>query len=456
MREPVERVHLYEELAHRLVAALRAVQLYEAGHPLIERNIGALEAAVRALHAEVPCAVIGVIGQGLVGGDMPLPRASTSLRDFVERLTGRGIERIAIDRGVSTRELETFLRRLSAKATVPAPASGDLPLELPHVRAGRLNIEQRGTGTESNVHNVRRTYGAAVAAAEQAWESAQTEGTPDLMLCRDTIENLTESLSQNRTAMLGLTAMKHYDNYTFTHMVNVAILTIGQARALGMDGRLLRDLGMAGLMHDIGKVRTPPEILKKTTALTGNEFDIMKRHVIDGAEILKRTPEMPGVAAVVAFEHHFRPDGTGYPAGISRSAMNVATLLCSIADVYDAMRSKRAYQQAHPTDRIVAVFKGHEGHQFDQHLVRRFVQLLGIYPPGTLVKLTPGDSAGGGRTHAPYRFRPAVGGLLDANGESRPAVDVHLWEAGDGPDAVVVAGVVDPADYPFDPIALLN
>ena len=112
-------------------------------------------------------------------------------------------------------------------------------------------------------------------------------------------------------------------------------------------------------------------------------------HVVDGAEILRRTPEMPALAPVVAFEHHLRLDGTGYPFGVTRTGLNLGTMLCSIADVYDAMRSQRAYQEAFPTDRILAVLKRNDGLQFDQHLVRRFSQLMGIYPPAIWCASTP-------------------------------------------------------------------
>ena len=136
-------------------------------------------------------------------------------------------------------------------------------------------------------------------------------------------------------------------------------------------------------MHDIGKVKTPNEILNKPGKLTDAEFEILKRHTVDGAEILKNTPgDSARSAPVVAFEHHLRSDGTGYPAGVVRPELNLGTTLCGIADVYDAMRSQRVYQQAHPSDRILAVLQRNDGKQFDQHLVRRFVQLVGIYPAG--------------------------------------------------------------------------
>jgi putative nucleotidyltransferase with HDIG domain len=124
---------------------------------------------------------------------------------------------------------------------------------------------------------------------------------PDIQQARLLVDNLAQAVAQNRTALIALTALKEYDNYTFTHMVNVSILTMAQARALGIEGGVLREFGLAALMHDIGKVRTPIDVLNKPDKLTDAEFDLVRLHVVDGAEILRRTPEMPPLAPVVAF-----------------------------------------------------------------------------------------------------------------------------------------------------------
>jgi putative nucleotidyltransferase with HDIG domain len=240
-------------------------------------------------------------------------------------------------------------------------------------------------------------------------------------------------------------------------MVNVSILTMGQARGLGIDGPLLREFGLAALMHDIGKVRTPLDILNKPDKLTDDEFVIMKRHVVDGAEILRMTPDVPALAPVVAFEHHLRVDGSGYPNGVARSALNIGTMLCSIADVYDAMRSQRHYQKAFPTDRILAVLKRNDGTQFDQHLVRRFVQLIGIYPSGNLVRLNSGEIAVVMNTYAPDPYRPHVRVLIDREGQRiELPYELNLWETSEDPQrpASIVAPL-DPADYQFDPLLLM-
>lgn len=181
----------------------------------------------------------------------------------------------------------------------------------------------------------------------------------------------------------------------------------------------------------------------------------MRRHTVDGAEILRQTPEMPVLAPVVAFEHHLRLDGTGYPRGVQRTALNLGTMLCSIADVYDAMRSQRGYQEAFATDRILAVLKRNDGQQFDQHLVRRFVQLLGIYPPGNLVRLSTGEIAVVVQVHAPDPYRPRVRVIMDAGGARLAAPqDRNLFE-GAGAGATSVAAPLDPAEFDVDPLAVL-
>jgi len=328
---------------------------------------------------------------------------------------------------------------------------------MPHIRVGRVTVEQRVEGSLTDMATIKRLYSDAVSVAGAVWDSAQSEGRPDPTVARTMIDGLAQAVAQNRTALLALTTLKNYDNYTFTHMVNVSILTMGQARGLGIDGPLLREFGLAALMHDIGKVRTPIEILNKPDKLTDSEFTIMKRHVVDGAEILRMTPDVPALAPVVAFEHHLRTDGSGYPAGVTRPSLNIGTMLCSIADVYDAMRSQRSYQQSFPTDRILAVLKRSDGTQFDQHLVRRFVQLIGIYPAGTLVKLNTGEVAVVLNVYAPDPYRPHARVLISREGKRLELpYDLNLWETSEDPQrpASIVAPL-DPADYPFDPLLLM-
>jgi len=258
----------------------------------------------------------------------------------------------------------------------------------------------------------------------------------------------------DRTSLLALTAMKRYDNYTFTHMVNVSVLAMAQARSLNMDGTLLREFGFAALMHDIGKVHTPQEVLNKPDKLTKEEFDIMQRHVVDGAHILRRTPEMPALAPIVAFEHHLRQDLSGYPGNIGHRSLNLCTQIVSIADVYDALRSNRVYREGLPSDRIKSIMGKKDDPAFNQKLLRRFINLIGLFPIGTLVRLNTEEIGVVTHEHPSDPFRPQVKVVRDRDGgRLEEAMLVNTWEPdsrGEYPWAVVEA--VDPDAAGIDPL----
>jgi putative nucleotidyltransferase with HDIG domain len=457
------RLRVAEETVRRFAAAVRSAQLYAPGHPLVQRNLDTFAETVVQLLADQPLVAVGLIDQEIVVGDTPLSKTE-NYAELVRRLHALGIERIAFERGVEPSELVTLVltvahpeRNAADASTGATPADVSTALQgLPHIQVGRISLDERINASAADVATIRRLYSDAVNVAGRIWEMAHGEGIPDPHEAAQLVDNLAQAVAQNRTALIALTALKEYDNYTFTHMVNVSILTMAQARGLGIEGSLLREFGLAALMHDIGKVRTPLEILNKPDKLTESEFAVMRLHVIDGAEILRRTPEMPGLAPIVAFEHHLRVDGTGYPIGVSRSRLNLGTMLCSIADVYDAMRSQRAYQEAFPTDRILEVLKRNDGVQFDQHLVRRFSQLLGIYPPGNLVKLDTGELGVVVRVYAPDPYRPKVRVIANAASErlQRP-YDLNLWETQDEGTAKTIVSPIDPALVGIDPLTYL-
>ena len=459
------RLRNAEEAVRRFAAAIRAAQLYTPAHPLVDRSLGAFDEAVAQLVADQPSVTIGVLDEEIVVGDSPIPKAADNYGELIRRLHSLGIERITFERGVTKDTLSTLVTTIAHPERRPgAQSSGAEPSdplatlqELPRIRVGRIQLDERIRTSAADVATIRKLYSDAVNIAERLWETTLEEGQPNPHEAREIVDNLAQAVAQNRTALVALTALKDYDNYTFTHMVNVSILTMAQARALGVEGGLLREFGVAALMHDIGKVRTPIEILQKPDKLTEEEFAIIRRHVVDGAQILRSTPDMPPLAPVVAFEHHLRLDGAGYPFGVKRMTLNLGTMLCSIADVYDAMRSQRAYQGSFPTDRIVTVLKRNDGLQFDQHLVRRFTQLLGIYPPGNLVRLDSGELAVVLQVYAPDPMRPKVRVVVDANGEKllRPR-DVNLWEAtADVAGPKAVQAPVDPATIGIDPLTYL-
>ncbi len=459
MSDDARRIRVAEDVLRYFTACTKSVQLYAPAHPIVARTVEQLVQTLERAHAEASTVVIGIVDRQVVVDGIPLDGVHGAA-DAADRLRAVGIERIAIDRGVAGEELLEFVRGLASVQT-KADDAGDDPfaaLATPHIHVGRLHLQQRVDAGAGDMRAMQRAYQHAVAGAEAIWAQAQADGSPDPAMATRLVDGLASAVGQNRRAMLALTALCRYDNYTFTHMVNVSVLIMAQARSLGIDGALLRQFGLAGLMHDIGKIRTPSEILTKPEKLTEPEFAIMMKHPVDGAEMLRRRLELPPLAAVVAFEHHLRVDGTGYPGGVARPSLNLATQLCSIADVYDAMRSQRAYQRAFPTDRILAVLRQNDGSRFDQRLVRRFSQLLGIYPAGNLVRLDTGEVAVVLRVHAPDPSRPMVRVIAGPDGAKLAAPrDVALWvdDGADGPPPRIVTPV-DPSVAGIDPLPYLD
>jgi putative nucleotidyltransferase with HDIG domain len=445
-----------DELVRRLAAGLRAAELYAPQHPLVQRSVQALASATAACLADAAHIVIGFVGDDVVVNDTRLGKGSLSLTGFVRGLRDREIEKITIHRGVTRQELDAFLAELAVKRAAQPLQERLAAKGIRRVTIGRLALEE-AADAQVGIEAARRVYASAVTSAETLWDQARAGDKPDPETARKIIDSLASIVNRDRTSLMALTALKKYDNYTFTHMVNVAALAMAQARALNLDGPLLREFGFAALMHDIGKVNTPREVLNKPGKLTASEFKVMKQHVIDGAHILRRTPEMPALAPIVAFEHHLKQDLSGYPENIGHRKLNLCTMIVSIADVFDALRSHRPYREGLATARIRSIMNEQGNPAFNQVLLRRFVNLMGLFPIGTIVRLNTEEVGVVTAEHPDDPFRPQVKIVYDSRGEQLEAgVLANTWERdtrGEFPRAVVES--VDPDSVELDPLSVL-
>jgi putative nucleotidyltransferase with HDIG domain len=447
---------LVDELLRRFGAALRGAQLYTPGHPLVLRNIATFGEAVSRMLDDVPSVTIALVADEVVVGDMPAARGAATLGELFARLKARGIERLTVERGVAPDELTSAVEQLCQRLR-GGEDPNDLPaIELPHVRVGQVRVEQRVQTSLADMATLRRLYSEASATVRVIWDTAIREGSVQAEQVRGVVDDLAQAVTQNRHALVALTTMRTLDAYTFTHLVNVSILTMAQARGLGIDGTLLREFGVAGLMHDIGKVHVPPEILQKTTRLDDRETAVIRRHPATGASILRRAKDVTPLAAIVAFEHHLRLNGSGYPEGVTRPSLNLATMLTTISDVYDAMRSKRGYQEAFPVDRILAVLNN-DGQEFEPNLVKRFVHLMGLYPTGSFVRLNTGAGAVVLRPYPTDPHRPRVRVVYAPDGHRLDIpYDVDLWDVTPAPHrSSSVTGPAAPPEEGFDPLSVM-
>jgi HD-GYP domain-containing protein (c-di-GMP phosphodiesterase class II) len=185
-----------------------------------------------------------------------------------------------------------------------------------------------------------------------------------------------EAFKREGEAVLVLAAMREKDEYNFTHSANVCILTMAQALSLGIQGQLLNDIGMAAMLHDIGKMFMPDEILTKEDKLTEEEFALMKTHPAKGGRYLLETSGVPRLAAIVAYEHHMRDNLSGYPSAPPGLKLNFASQLTAIADVFDAMRTVRCYQKPYSPHKIANLLLSKAGSEFNPLLVRNFLNLM--------------------------------------------------------------------------------
>jgi putative nucleotidyltransferase with HDIG domain len=449
-----QKANAYDDLVRRLAAAIRGATLYSPNHPLVQRGVDALTGLCATLSQKSDAIVIGFIGDDVVVNAERLPKSAAALVGFSRDMREREIEKITIQRGVTKEELRTFIFELPDRRATTPLATRLQQKGVSRITIGRLTIEKEDDDAGTGIVAARKIYGTAVETAQQLWEAAKAGDKPDPIAARKIIDSLAKMVGGDRTSLLALTALKRYDNYTFTHMVNVSVLAMAQARSLNMDGALLREFGFAALMHDIGKVQTPQEVLNNPGKLSKEEFDIMQRHVVDGAHILRRTPEMPALAPIVAFEHHLRQDLSGYPENIGHRSLNLCTQIVSIADVYDALRSNRVYREGLPSDRIKSIMAKKDDPAFNQKLLRRFINLIGLFPIGTLVRLNTEEIGVVTHEHPTDPFRPQVKIVRDRDGgelEEMPLI--NTWEPnGRGDYTWAVVEAVDPEAVNVDPL----
>ena len=207
------------------------------------------------------------------------------------------------------------------------------------------------------------------------------------------VDEISNSIARNPEAFLNLARLKNVDDYTYMHSVAVCGLMIALGKQLGLEGQDLKNAGVAGLMHDVGKALIPNDVLNKPGKLTDEEFEIIKTHPRKGSEILNVATGANDVALDVCLHHHERVDGTGYPERISGDTLTLFARMGAVCDVYDALTSNRCYKNGwEPAETIRKMAEWRNGH-FDERVFQAFVKTIGIYPSGTLVRLKSGRLA---------------------------------------------------------------
>lgn len=236
---------------------------------------------------------------------------------------------------------------------------------------------------------------------------------PDLVAV---IDDIVDQLLGNTFSVVNLTDIRAVGDYLFHHSVNVCVLSVMTGITLGYGRERLVDLGMGALLHDIGKVRVPQHILNKPDALTKEEFEEVKKHTVFGRDMLRDHPQ----AADIAYAHHERYNGKGYPLGLRKTEISVFAQLTGIADVFDALTSDRCYRAAQHPSHALELLSGAGNVWFEARLIKAFMENVAAYPTGTVIQINSGEIGIVTDTPKGSPFFPDLRVLLDADGNPVP------------------------------------
>lgn len=284
---------------------------------------------------------------------------------------------------------------------------------------------------------VRKTYFNAVFYVKGVFNKIKNGEAGDIRKAKRVIASVVDTIIEHEQTLLGMTAIKNYDEYTYYHCANVSIIAVAIGQRLGLGRKLLIDLGIASLFHDLGKVEVPYEILNKATSLVDSEWRIMQKHPIWGVKALLKmrdVDELTVRSALVAFEHHMNLDHSGYPRLKEPSEIDLFSKIVSIADRYDAMTSARIYSRTPmPPDKALSYMMGRAGEALDPLILKHFINMVGIYPIGTLVKLDSNELGLVFENNQQSLFRPRVMLITDPRGNwiEGTVVDLNEKKTGD-------------------------
>lgn len=373
MSDPIRFLNAFAHVAS-------VMSLYSPGHPARERAVDDAYEALDALAAAAAAPTFTFLEEEVVFGREPLRELKAW--EWGRRLAEAGIQRLEIERRVSREEFDGFLEEIMARiAKSGGETAENRQMRSLGIRFGAVGLHGPAD-TDTSPPDALPTTTLDLTLGDEAdtlrWLQHQAEhhGTVPMIEAEAVVRSLSVAMHSDRQVVLPLLQLKAFDQYTTTHSLNVSVLAMGLAEAMGCGPRDVRAFGVAGLLHDVGKIRIPLEVLTKPGRLSDDELRLMRAHPVDGARLLLQSPGALEVAAIVAYEHHIMLDGSGYPQTHFRRECAMASRLVHVCDVYDALRTNRPYREAWSSTRTVAYLQTRAGTEFDPDIVRAFVRML--------------------------------------------------------------------------------
>jgi HD-GYP domain-containing protein (c-di-GMP phosphodiesterase class II) len=430
----------------RLSGARRSQRLYPQGHPAVhESAVGLLQVLTPYFDEGFDVPLTFFENEVLLGHQL-LTEESIIFDQLVRGMSEAAANSVTFLRGLDATELERAMPLLAAEADDVAAVGGlevaSHAAGLTHVSLATARIYEKDDALKelSASEAANTSYTSALELLRDLDRAIRSNRVASAERVRGVVRGLVDNVLGNRHALLELSGLKDYDEYTFFHSVNVAILSLALGSALSSDRRFLNTLGVGALLHDLGKMTVDLEILNKSDALTTADWDQIRLHPLRGAEVATSMPGLDRASIVVILEHHMRLDLDGYPTRRPTRPQHVTSRIVAVADAYDAMTSRRTYSEARLPDESMEVLARNSGTAFDPVLVRLFVQMLGVYPPRSVVRMRTGEVGVVVHPGGSDVLRPRVRVFADASGALVEPHDIEL-EGGDGPS---IQACVDP------------
>ncbi len=431
----------------QLAAVAKNATLYPEAHPFLLTSADKLRTTLEGLLPGRKEVAFYLLGGELFFETLSVP-IDQSLSLLLEQFTSRDIGGIAFKPGLLSQELIRFASLVNKDPSFFA-GQGNINdvtakegIEHIELHRGLLVDKKIGAAIKEGKKKATEIFKDAIDAVKDLVQTVNLDKASNLRKMNSVVQTMVDNILDNRDAILGLTSIKMYDEYTFAHSVNTSILSVSLGTFLSFDKPQIAALGVAALMHDIGKVKVPHEVINKPSKLTDDEWEQVKRHPIEGALMLSDIPGVSKLAMVAAFEHH---QNGGYPQVDGEVKLHPFSQIVSLADAYEALTAARVYYSSQMApDAAVRILLAKRGKVFNSVLVKAFVNMIGIFPIGTLLKLDTGET--GLVLHQTRDLlRPRVLMLNKFDGSERETgTEVSLVETSGGKYKRNVVGTINP------------
>ena len=356
--------------------SLAAMALYRVGHPARERALDVAYQQIQDLQGDTARPLFTFLGDEVVFGNIPLRELKAW--DWGKRLAEAGIQRLEFEDRVSREDFEGFQEEVLARLTLSAISTEARRMRRSSIRFGAVGLKGEADAATEPLPTATISFSLGEEVDTLRWlhNEVQATGAVPLAEAEAVVRSLAVAMHGGRQVILPLLQLKQFDQYTTTHSMNVAVLSMALAEFVGLAGADVRAFGIAGLLHDIGKIKIPLDVLTKPGRLTDEERALMNEHPVTGARILLDVEADLDLAVVVAYEHHIMINGGGYPVLHYTRDCHQASKLVHVCDVYDALRTRRPYREAWSFDKTLGYLEERSGLEFDPELGGAFVRMM--------------------------------------------------------------------------------